>query len=114
MLSVLGENREERIRNTKIFYKGRFVKYPFENGLYQLDKDDRFYCLNEFIKVLIASERGALQPPRNFLEWMYNTFGKGISELYLIPYNEKIWKFPVLRCPVIGLMGGFLAHLSKI
>ena len=28
-------------------------------------------------------------------EWFYYTFGKGIAEKYLIPYNEKIWKFPL-------------------
>jgi protoporphyrinogen oxidase len=40
MLEVLGGNREDRKRNTKIFYKDRLVKYPFENGLSELPKED--------------------------------------------------------------------------
>jgi len=94
MHRVLGENREERTRNTKVFYKGRYVKYPFENGLADLPKDDLFFCINEFIKTLVAAEKGVLPPPENFRDWMVGTFGRGIAESYLIPYNEKIWKLP--------------------
>nr|WP_245249576.1 FAD-dependent oxidoreductase [Methanolinea mesophila] len=95
MVDALRGNRNERIRNTKIFYKGRYVKYPFENGLAGLPKDDLFFCINEFIKTLIAEEKGELAPPENFRDWIYFTFGKGIAECYMVPYNEKIWNFPV-------------------
>ena len=97
MHRVLGENREVRERQTKIFYKGRYVKYPFENGLSDLPKEDLFFCISEFVKALIAVEKGEVPPPRNFREWMVQTFGKGIAESYLIPYNEKIWKIPPER-----------------
>ena len=94
MHRALGENREVRDRNTKIFYKGRYVKYPFENGLADLPKEDLFFCINEFVKTLISAEKGELAPPANFRDWMVQTFGRGIAESYLIPYNEKIWKIP--------------------
>ena len=86
-----------RKRNTKIFYKDRFVKYPFENGLSGLPAEDRFFCLNEYIKTLIASEKGELPPVKNFRDWIYATFGKGIAECYLVPYNTKIWNYPPER-----------------
>jgi protoporphyrinogen oxidase len=94
MRSVLGENRGERDRNTKIFYGDRYVKYPFENGLSDLPREDCFFCLNEFIRTLISAEKGTLPPPANFRDWIYQTFGRGIAELYMVPYNEKIWKYP--------------------
>jgi protoporphyrinogen oxidase len=97
MHRVLGENRTERHRETKILYKGRFVPYPFENGLYELPKEDLFFCLNEYIKTLIGVETGAIPLPENFREWMYYTFGKGIAECYLVPYNEKIWNYPTVK-----------------
>ncbi len=97
ILGLLGENRIEHRRNTKVFYKGRFVKYPFENGLADLPKEENFECLHEFIKVLIQKEKGLVKPPENFEEWIYATFGKGIAEKYLIPYNRKIWKFDLRR-----------------
>lgn len=94
MHQILGNNKESRSRNTKIHHHGRYIKYPFENGLYQLDREECFTCINEFIRMLIAVEKGIVPPPANFREWMYYTFGKGIAELYLVPYNEKIWKYP--------------------
>ena len=93
MHDVLGCNRNECERNTKIFYKGLFIKYPFENGLSALPKEDLFFCINEFVKALVASEKGEFRPPGNFKEWIYQTFGKGIAECYMVPYNEKIWNY---------------------
>jgi protoporphyrinogen oxidase len=91
--NILQENSQRNTRNTKIFYKGQYIKYPFENGLNQLPKEDLFFCINEFIKTLIAVEKGEVKPPGNFREWIIHTFGKGIADVYMIPYNEKIWKF---------------------
>lgn len=84
MVQLLGGNVYRGRRNNKIFYKDRYVKYPFENGLYDLDPQDRFECLVHYIK----NDHPA---PTNFKEWMYHTFGTGLTEKYLLPYNEKIW-----------------------
>jgi len=92
MHSVLSDNIGFRNRDTKVFYKSKFVKYPFENGLSMLPKEDTFYCLNEFIRTLIENEKGEGNKPETFKDWIISNFGKGIGELYLIPYNEKIWK----------------------
>ncbi|MDD1678998.1 MAG: FAD-dependent oxidoreductase [Methanomicrobiales archaeon] len=97
MLRMLEHNREMRKRNTKIYHRGCYIKYPFENGLHELEKEECFFCINEFIRNLIAVEKGEIKPPHNFHEWTYYTFGKGIANLYLIPYNEKIWKYPTQR-----------------
>lgn len=93
MINLLGANKIKNRRNTKILYKGHYVKYPFENGLTDLPKEDNFECLYYFIQNLIKKEEA--NPPKNLKEWCYYTFGKGISEKYLIPYNEKIWKYPL-------------------
>ena len=88
MVSLLGDNVHQARRSNKIFYKGRYVKYPFENGLFDLDPQDRFECLYHYI-------RNEYPPPKtNFKEWIYHNFGKGLAEKYLIPYNEKIWNVP--------------------
>jgi protoporphyrinogen oxidase len=88
MVSLLGDNVHRARRSNKIFYKGRYVKYPFENGLFDLDPQDRFECLYHYIK------NDYPPPETNFKEWIYHHFGKGLAEKYLIPYNEKIWNVP--------------------
>jgi len=84
MLSCLKNNFRKGKRNNKIYFKGNFVKYPFENGLSELPKEDNFECLYSYLN-------NNYPEPKNFKEWIYFTFGKGIAEKYLIPYNEKIW-----------------------
>jgi len=93
MVSLLKDNIVKNRRNTKILYKGSYIKYPFENGLADLPKQDNFECLYHFIQNFVAKEKGELKLPRNLKEWFYYTFGKGISEKYLIPYNKKIWNY---------------------
>ena len=95
MLNLLGKNVVANRRNTKILYKGCYVKYPFENGLGNLPKQENFECLFSFIQNFVRKEKGELEKPVNMKEWFCYTFGEAIAEKYLIPYNEKIWKHPV-------------------
>ncbi|MBI2217412.1 MAG: FAD-dependent oxidoreductase [Candidatus Rokubacteria bacterium] len=85
MVGLLGPNVRRGRRANKILFKGRYVKYPFENGLGDLDPEDRFECLYHYLV-------NDAPPPTNFKEWLYHTFGTGLTEKYLLPYNEKIWK----------------------
>jgi protoporphyrinogen oxidase len=91
---LLRGNVARRRRNTKVFYKGRYVKYPFENGLSDLPIEDNLACVLGYIEAYVARATGSAPKPTNFREWMYYRFGKGITECYLLPYNEKIWKTP--------------------
>lgn len=86
MVSVLGENVHKRRRENKIWFKGRLVKYPFENDLASLPKEDNFECIYGYLRNPWQD-----QTPTNLAEWSYVTFGKGISEKYFIPYNRKVW-----------------------
>ena len=88
MVSVLGDNVHQRRRENKIWFKGRMVKYPFENDLAALAPEDNFDCIYGYLK---NPRQG--DTPANLAEWSYATFGKGISEKYFIPYNRKIWNY---------------------
>src|SRR5262249_33198507 len=75
LVRALGDNVERRRRNNKILYRGIHVKYPFENGLGALPKEDAYDCLLSFVK------NDARPPPHdNFEEWMYFTLGRGITD----------------------------------
>jgi protoporphyrinogen oxidase len=84
--SLLGENINYCKRANQILFKGRYVKYPFENDLGALDRQDAYECLIDYLKNDFRGE------PTNFEEWAYSTFGRSIADKYLIPYNRKIWK----------------------
>lgn len=103
MIEVLGDNVREGRRENRIWFKGRLVKYPFENDLASLPKEDNFECILGYIVNPRASD-----VPSNLAEWSYATFGAGISEKYFIPYNEKIWNYDATK---IGLE--FVSRIPK-
>ncbi len=88
MIRLLGENVVKLRRSNKICYRGRFVKYPFENELSALPEEDKQHCLATFLNNPYES-----YTPENMLQFFLATFGEGITNIYLRPYNEKIWKF---------------------
>ena len=95
LLGLLKDNSVQNRRKTVVLYKNLFVKYPFENGLSDLPKEENFECLSAFIETLLLKAKGEVKPPSNLKEWFFATFGRGIAEKYLVPYNEKIWKYQV-------------------
>ena len=75
-------------RSNQIVFGDRLIKYPFENDLSSLPPEQRDYCLREFL----ANPYEGYQP-RNMMQFFLGLFGDGITQLYLAPYNHKIWKF---------------------
>lgn len=88
MNRLLGENNEKHRRSNRILHKKAFVQYPFENDLSKLPDEDKAYCVNAFMHNPYENYNA-----KNMLQFFLKTFGEGITNLYLRPYNEKIWKF---------------------
>ena len=76
-------------RNAKIYINGKFVSYPFELSLCELDIDDAVDCVHDFVLAQNGEE------PSNFKDWLVWNFGQSICDYYMIPYNEKIWAYPL-------------------
>jgi protoporphyrinogen oxidase len=87
-LAILGDNVRLGLRANKILFQGLHVKYPFENGIDVLPKEDIVDILHSFI------DNPHQAKPTNFREWMYHVFGSGLTDRYMLPYNAKIWKTP--------------------
>jgi protoporphyrinogen oxidase len=69
-----------------------WVPYPFQNNLHWLPPADRERCL----RGLAAAAAGtAASAPRDFGEFIVRTFGEGIAALFMTPYNEKVWAYPL-------------------
>jgi protoporphyrinogen oxidase len=89
--SLLAGNLNRCKRGNKILYGGKYVKYPFENDLGSLPLEDNYECLIGYLQNDFSGE------VKNLRDWAYATFGKGISEKYFLPYNEKIWNISADR-----------------
>lgn len=105
LLGLLGRNSIAHRRNTAIFYGGRRVKYPFENGLGDLPREEAAECAADYRETYLKRERGELRPPADFREWMLYRFGRAITDKYLYPYNRKAWDYPPEKMDVFWVEG---------
>ncbi len=81
-----GESKCVRqIKNTKIYFQGRLIDYPFQKNIHQLGKDDFIDCLYD---LFFRKEKDTYA---SFKEMLLGKFGKGICERFLFPYNEKLY-----------------------
>jgi protoporphyrinogen oxidase len=95
IVSILEPNYSKRIRNNYVLYKGQFIPYPFENGIYKLNPEERVKIIKGIIDSMLYIAKNPKWKPTNFLEWITGFFGEHMANEYLIPYNEKIWKRPL-------------------
>ena len=89
--------RDERLwhrRQALVWFRDRVIPYPFQYNLHRLNHNDRDRALFGLEQVILNSQTH-LSPPQNFLEWIYRTFGSGIAELFMVPYNTKVWGYPL-------------------
>ncbi len=71
-------------RESWIRYQNRWVPYPFQYNLHRLTDAERDRCL-------AGLQNAGGRAPSNFDEWLLRSFGEGIAELFLRPYNRKVW-----------------------
>lgn len=72
-------------KNTAIYYEGRLIDYPFQMNIHQLPKSEFIECLYDLF------HRNEKAKYNDFEEMLYGKFGKGITEKFLKPYNEKLY-----------------------
>jgi protoporphyrinogen oxidase len=85
---VMGEEVFFHERSSYIRFDDRWVPYPFQNNLRHLPPEAAFECLVGLI------EAPGGDPSTDFGTWMQATFGTGITEHFMRPYNFKVWATP--------------------
>ena len=72
-------------KHTQILYNGRYIDFPFQKNIHQLEKEELIDCLYDLFNT--SDEENF----STFKEMIYAKFGKSIAEKFLIPYNEKLY-----------------------
>ncbi|KAH8726443.1 UDP-galactopyranose mutase-like protein [Phaeosphaeriaceae sp. PMI808] len=83
--------------------KEQWVPYPFQNNLSMLNKDDQAKCVDGLIDAALEA-RVAITKPKDFDEWILRQMGVGIADLFMRPYNYKVWAVPTtkMQCQWLG------------
>jgi protoporphyrinogen oxidase len=89
---MLGGEVHERVRESWILSPEFRVPYPFQNNLRYLPKPLQVSCL---LGAARAAADFSGRDAQNFREWILATFGEGIAETFMFPYNSKVWTTPL-------------------
>ncbi len=81
-------------RESWVWISDRFVPYPFQNNLHRLPPEQRWKCVSGLLEVSQKKSLSEAARPRHFEEWILRTFGAGLAEVFLFPYNYKVWAYP--------------------
>ncbi len=79
-------------RKARVFSQGVLTRYPFQGNLYGLPPHIVSQCLLDYLHAAaFENNQGSTEPPANFEDFCHKKFGRGISEHFMVPYNEKLW-----------------------
>jgi protoporphyrinogen oxidase len=77
-------------RESWVWMRDRFIPYPFQNNIRRLPAADLHQCLQGLVEIT----RQPRPRPENFGAWIDATFGPGLAEVFMRPYNFKVWAHP--------------------
>ena len=78
----------EHVRDSCIWLKDQFVPYPLQSHIGHLTAEDRQRCIAGLQEAIRINDRTT---PENFERWIVQQFGRGIAEIFMFPYNRKVW-----------------------
>ncbi|EFQ98594.1 UDP-galactopyranose mutase [Nannizzia gypsea CBS 118893] len=83
--------------------KEAWVPYPFQNNISMLPKEEQVKCIDGMIDAAMEA-RVANTKPKDFDEWIVRMMGVGIADLFMRPYNFKVWAVPTtkMQCAWLG------------
>jgi protoporphyrinogen oxidase len=83
-------------RTSYVRCKQLWVPYPFQNNISMLPKEEQVKCMDGMIEAALEA-RVANTKPKNFDEWIVRMMGTGIADLFMRPYNFKVWAVPTTK-----------------
>lgn len=96
-------------KNTYIYFEDKLIDYPFQMNIHELSKDKFIDCLYDLFN------KQEKEVYNNFLDMLYGKFGISITEMFLKPYNEKLYATDLTKLDK-DAMGRFFpyANISEI
>ena len=89
---ILTDDFRKVRRLSRIYYRGRFFKYPLEpfNALINLGVLESLHILGSYLAIRLKP----LPREDTFEEWVINRFGRRLYQTFFKTYTEKVWGIP--------------------
>lgn len=78
-------------REAWVWICDRFIPYPLQKNIHRLPAEDLNKCLAG-LAAIVPDDR---MRTANFKAWILATFGQGLADVFMLPYNFKVWAFPL-------------------
>lgn len=108
MALALGDQWLEHVREAWVWIRQRWIPYPFQNNIWRLPEDDLLACLEGLLEVRHPNQQ---TPPKSFQDWLLASFGRGLCQTFMFPYNRKVWAYEPSQLGV-GWMGERVATVD--
>ncbi len=96
ILGALGSNCRRIKRDARVFAHKRWTPYPFQANLSGMPPKVKSECVEGFLKAWQAGG-GPGDGTEVFSRWTRRVLGEGISRHFMLPYNAKLWSYPLER-----------------
>ena len=90
MDELMGEGLLCHRRRARVRVENQWTDYPFQDHIHQLKEDLAQRCRED-----LSSAPGPGEDTHTFEDWIRHSFGNSISELFMEPYNRKVWASPL-------------------
>ena len=107
MDTALGDAWIEHVREAWVWIRDRWIPYPFQNNIWRLPNDELIACVNGLLDLQGAPR----ERPQSFRDWLLASFGTGLCDTFMLPYNRKVWAYDPSRLGV-GWMGERVATID--
>ncbi|KAM0819322.1 putative FAD/NAD(P)-binding domain-containing protein [Seiridium cardinale] len=85
-------------RISYVRFRGNWVPYPFQNNIAVLEREERARCLGDLIDAAVeARARAPTDKPKDFDEWNIRNVGHRLNEIFMRPYNFRVWAVPTTK-----------------
>jgi protoporphyrinogen oxidase len=92
MKLALGDQWLHHQRESWIWIEDRFVPYPLQNNIRHLKSETCWKCVEGLVRLY---KNPITTKPANFGQWINATFGAGLADVFMRPYNFKVWAHPL-------------------
>lgn len=102
ILNALSGNHARIKRDARVYAFKQWAPYPFQANLSLLPQRIKSECLSGFLAAYSQSAKPHVlarnpKSPEVFSRWTQRVFGGGISKYFMLPYNAKLWQYPLQR-----------------
>jgi protoporphyrinogen oxidase len=88
---LVGDDWFHHVREAWIWTHNRWIPYPFQNNLWRLPEEDRTKCIDGLTELQQNPSETTIN---TFDDWITCSLGEGIADVFMRPYNFKVWAFP--------------------